>query len=193
MKIQLLKETDYTVSRWSGGTTTEIGIGPDGTCYQERNFLWRISSATVDLAESTFTSLPEYERWILTLDKPITLYHNENTPVSLSPFAIHRFDGADSTRAIGQCTDFNLMLRKGKCRGHLQALCVERNGCAIPCAESQTVFVYCAKGSCLIRTVLFEVTLCEKECLRMDDVQGVSLELSSDTQTHCVIAEIKVP
>ena len=89
MQIQLLNQTDYATSLWSGGTTTEIGIGPEGACYQDRSFLWRISSAAVELEESTFTSLPDYERWILTLDQPITLQHNGGEPVALPPFAPH--------------------------------------------------------------------------------------------------------
>ena len=35
--------------------------------YQSRDFLWRLSSATVELEESTFTSLPDFDRIIPTL------------------------------------------------------------------------------------------------------------------------------
>ena len=66
----IVKKTssEYSTSAWSGGTTTELGIGPEGSRYADREFLWRISSATVDLEESTFTALPDYDRIIMTLE-----------------------------------------------------------------------------------------------------------------------------
>ena len=35
----------YIVSQWSGGTTTQVAIAPEGAVYADRDFLWRISSA----------------------------------------------------------------------------------------------------------------------------------------------------
>ena len=46
--IHLTKD-DYVVSQWSGGTTTQLAIAPSGAQYGDRTFLWRLSSATVDL------------------------------------------------------------------------------------------------------------------------------------------------
>ena len=48
--------------------TTELSIAPENGNYQSRDFLWRLSSATVELEESTFTSLPDFDRIILTLE-----------------------------------------------------------------------------------------------------------------------------
>ena len=56
--IHLTKD-DYVVSQWSGGTTTQLAIAPSGAQYGDRAFLWRLSSATVDLEESDFTPLPD--------------------------------------------------------------------------------------------------------------------------------------
>ena len=50
-----LTQKDYVVSQWSGGTTTQIAIAPQGAQYGDRTFLWRLSSATVDLDASDFT------------------------------------------------------------------------------------------------------------------------------------------
>ena len=44
-----LTAADYRSSRWSGGTTTELAIAPAGADYGARDFLWRVSSATVEL------------------------------------------------------------------------------------------------------------------------------------------------
>ena len=49
----------FVVSSWSGGTTTQVGIAPAGAVYASRDFMWRVSSATVDLEVSDFTALPD--------------------------------------------------------------------------------------------------------------------------------------
>ena len=72
---------DYVCSVWSGGTTTQLLIAPEGAHYAARDFLWRVSSATVELDESDFTPLPEYERLIATLQGGITLTHNGGAPI----------------------------------------------------------------------------------------------------------------
>ena len=38
-----------------------VSIAPENGNYQSRDFLWRLSSATVELEESTFTSLPDFD------------------------------------------------------------------------------------------------------------------------------------
>ena len=68
MALLHLTKSNYIISQWSGGTTTQLAIAPEGAVYADRDFLWRISSATVDLEESDFTALPDYVRLISVLD-----------------------------------------------------------------------------------------------------------------------------
>lgn len=124
MEIRHLTPGDYTVSQWSGGTTTEIFIWPEGACYATREFAVRISSATVDLEESDFTALPGVMRYIVPLQGGFTLSHPGQTPITMAPLdAPYRFSGEIATHCVGRATDFNLML-KGKegmmdiCRDH---------------------------------------------------------------------------
>ena len=109
--------SEYNTSNWSGGTTTELGICPEGSHYADRDFVWRISSATVDLEESTFTALPDYNRIIMTLEGEIDLCHNEGEWIHLKAFETHTFDGGDDTVSKGKVIDFNLMTRKGAADG----------------------------------------------------------------------------
>lgn len=122
MEIRIIKKDEYIKSTWSGGTTTQIGIYPEDAEYNDRNFIWRISSATVDLEESTFTALPDYNRIIMTLKGGMELVHNGGNAISLQPFVIHEFDGADNTISRGRVVDFNLMLRKDCCKGFVHTL-----------------------------------------------------------------------
>ena len=97
-----LRPADYTVSDWSGGRTVQLSIGPAGERYADRKFLWRISSATVELETSEFTSLPDYERLIAPIRGEMILSHNGGEEILLRPFDVHRFDGADLTVSKGK-------------------------------------------------------------------------------------------
>ena len=127
-----IEERDYLVSHWAGGTTAQIAIAPEGALYSDRDFLWRVSSARVELEESVFTSLPDYHRWISTLAGGMVLSHQGGEKITLAPYQIHQFDGGWETRSWGRCTDFNLMLRKGKARGSVRSF-------RLAAGESRTV------------------------------------------------------
>ena len=102
MTIQHLTPSDYITTKWSGGLTTQLGIAPAGAVYADRDFLWRLSSATVEDAESDFTALPDYERLISTLEGTIELNHNGGEKLTLNPYEVHRFDGGDDTHSWGE-------------------------------------------------------------------------------------------
>lgn len=76
MEIKKIGRDACRVSSWSGGTTTELSIAPENGNYQSRDFLWRLSSATVELEESTFTPLPDFDRIILTLEGEMDICHD---------------------------------------------------------------------------------------------------------------------
>ena len=112
MNILHLKQADFATSRWSGGTTTELLIWPEGASYASREFAVRISSAVVELAESDFTPLPGVTRYITPLSGGFTLTHPGKAPVVMGPLAApYRFSGEESTHCVGTATDFNLMLK----------------------------------------------------------------------------------
>lgn len=149
--IRRIAPAEYAATRWSGGTTTQIAIAPAGALYADREFLWRVSSATVELEASDFTPLPDYERFLSTLRGTIRLTHGGEA-LELAPGSVHRFDGGEATRSEGICTDFNLMLRKGKCAGQMYCLHLSEGGavhlrCAVEAGPAKRAFlVYCAQG-----------------------------------------------
>ena len=153
LNITRLTSADYAKSQWSGGSTTQMAIEPAGAVYAERDFLWRLSSATVELEESLFTALPDYDRLIATLSAPIDLSHDGGERFALMPFAVHAFDGGAETRSWGQCVDFNLMLRKGKAAGCARCVCGGESFAAAgdTAAEGHVLYLYCVQGPlCLV-------------------------------------------
>lgn len=193
----LLRGEDYRTSQWSGGTTTELGIAPEGSVYADRDFLWRLSSATVDLEESTFTSLPDYNRLIMTLKGGIRLAHNGGEWIELPEFTVHAFDGGDDTVSLGKVVDFNLMMRKGKCTGAVvpfqtaqttEGTVKELLGQDLQ--NYETVLLYCWEGSLKISLEDGESFELQKgESLRMDgSFTGASWSYRAGAGTSFVLA-----
>jgi len=141
---------DYETTAWSGGTTTQLLIAPEDAHYAARDFLWRVSSATVERDKSDFTALPDYERRIATLRGEITLMHNGGAPIRLRPYEVHAFSGADRTHSIGRCTDFNLMLRRGKAEGTMEALLLGAGESREFPTDGDHMLLYVAEGACTV-------------------------------------------
>lgn len=178
MKLLKLQSVDYATSAWSGGTTTQLAIAPAEASYAARDFLWRVSSATVELDASTFTALPDYERLITTLEGEIVLRHNGGAEIPLRPGEVHAFSGADETRCAGRCTDFNLMLRRGRATGTMEALRLATGETSAPEAlrEGETLLLYAAGGGCSVSD--------GAQSLRVK--AGESLRAEGEGRLHCM-------
>jgi environmental stress-induced protein Ves len=168
MTLTRLTAADYATSTWSGGTTTELLIRPRGAVYAERDFLCRVSSATVDLDKSTFTALPDYDRLIATLEGTITLLHDDGPALTLAPFQVHAFDGGSETVSFGRCRDFNLMLRKGAATGSLTPLKAGPEPVVCPLQEGDFALLYCTEGRCTVSTGNDAWTLLPGESLLLE-------------------------
>ena len=148
MKIKKIGTDIQTVSRWSGGTTTQLAICPEGAQYAEREFLWRVSSAVVELPESDFTPLPDYDRILMILDGELSLSHDGGEEYTLCALEQTSFDGASHTYSRGQVTDFNLMMRKGRCSGRVEARTLHSEGWNdVLSHKFSTHLLYCTDGS----------------------------------------------
>ncbi len=113
MKYNRFGPEDYSTSSWSGGTTTEITIYPKSAVYAQRDFIYRVSSALVELEESDFTSLPDYDRTLIVLEGETTLAHEKLRSCRLGKYERDCFSGSWNTKSYGKIRDFNLMVRKG--------------------------------------------------------------------------------
>lgn len=145
LRITEISGKDMRTSEWSGGTTTEIFIWPEGSDYKRRDFILRASTAKVELDESDFTSLPDYDRVIASIEGAMELTHSPEsggeTAVVTPRKSVHRFDGGVPTHCVGRARDLNLMLRKGKAEGDIRFL--ERGEkVLLPLAPNEFALVY---------------------------------------------------
>ena len=111
MIIQHIKEEEYCTTNWSGGTTTELFIFPESATFQAGDYDLRISIATVETEQSTFTSLPGVERTLMVLKGQLRLEHENHHCIDLGEFEQDCFKGDWKTTSIGKVTDFNVMTK----------------------------------------------------------------------------------
>jgi len=118
MQYTIVKSDKFETINWSGGTSTQLYIYPEDAKYQARNFDFRISSAKVEVEQSSFTFLPGISRKIMILEGDITIAHQNHYTKKLEQFDLDAFEGDWKTTSMGKCTDFNLMTAKNT-RGEL--------------------------------------------------------------------------
>ena len=68
MKITQTKKSEQVSAKWIGGTTTQLAIFPATAEYTKFNFIFRMSTATVEIEESTFTFMPGVTRHLMILN-----------------------------------------------------------------------------------------------------------------------------
>ena len=108
--VTLLKSNDFQVSDWSGGKTKQLYLSPPTGHYSKRDFDYRLSTATVELAESQFSDLSGFHRILMSLDHTLYLHNaSRQEETVLAPFTPYVFEGSDSITSRGTCTDFNLI------------------------------------------------------------------------------------
>ena len=189
MEWKLLTKEDYVTTTWSGGTTTQLAIAPEGAVYADRDFLWRLSSAGVELEHSDFTPLPDYNRLISVLHGELEMKIGDGARFGLEPFTLRSFDGGVPVESWGKCTDYNLMVRKDKCQGIAQSIALTGGATCrwtAPLAAPQegtqcTLALYCVQGGVSLPQAGVEAKEGQLLLCRQADEGAVELKAHGDT------------
>lgn len=123
--MKIIRKHEQKTNLWSGGKTTELFIYPDGSSYAERNFQFRISTATIETATSEFTRLNGFKRHLMILDGTLKIHHKNHYQKTLNQFDVDEFMGDWETTAEGKVTDFNLM-HDANFKGKIEILHLEK-------------------------------------------------------------------
>ena len=126
MKVHHIKAEHLKTASWAGGTTTQLFIEPATATYTAFNFDFRVSFATVEVPESTFTFMPSVTRHLMILKGELAIDHLQRYSKVLRCFDTDTFNGEWPTKAKGQVMDFNLMTRGGT-EGKLDKVSVGKN------------------------------------------------------------------
>lgn len=116
MNISLLSQKDSTPTIWSGGLTYEYMIYPKTASYSDRDFTFRISSATIEEAPSEFTKFKGYYRYLVMLDNRLHVEVNKEKK-TYEKYEIMEFNSDDEVTSYTKGIDFNWMVSE-KMRHH---------------------------------------------------------------------------
>lgn len=190
--IEIIKKEQQLTSNWAGGTTTQISIYPKESNYANRDFLWRLSTAVVELEESTFTRLPGFDRHLMVLEGGLKLIHSGHHTVNLKQFQQDSFKGEWETLSIGKARDFNLMLREG-IEGQLEHFRIDKILNFEVEAQKENFFsFYCYKGqiNMTINKSVFTLTEGNLALIYSDEHYEVIAENNYCQESNIIAAHI---
>lgn len=115
MKEHIISKEDFTTTKWAGGETTQLLIYPENAKFADRNFLWRISSATFTGTESIFSDFSGYQRYLLPLEGDLSVSHKGLYSRDLKKYEVEYFDGGweTSSKNSPDCRDYNFIVKGG--------------------------------------------------------------------------------
>lgn len=113
MQIEIIRQADCPTTNWAGGSTTQLYILPAGLGVED-DFIFRISSATVNSGKFSFSDFSAYNRFLTVLKGNMFIRHGEAPEQCLCEFAPVFFDGAVQTdsRSTTAIIDFNIIWKK---------------------------------------------------------------------------------
>ncbi len=171
MKTKLIKFNELNASNWANGKTYEYYIYPNNADYQNKDFLFRISSATIDNEPSNFTNFIGYQRFLCMLDNSLLLKIN-NKEIKLEPYQLVEFKSEDSVISYTTGNDFNLMIKED-----IKDYQVEITH-GFFALENDFIIVYSLNNNEVFindQAYLLE----EKDCLIIENIDNKSIDLIS--------------
>ncbi len=111
MNVQIINKKSVLASVWDGGETYEYFIFPKDALYTNRNFLFRISVATINKAPSTFTQFNNYQRFLVMLNGNLHVNLNGKEK-HFSTNDVFEFQSNDFIESFTTGKDFNFMVEK---------------------------------------------------------------------------------
>ena len=192
--MKRIDKENIKVNQWAGGETKELYIYPEGSLLKNRDFLFRISSASSNLSLSEFSNFDGYQRILLVLEGHIKLVHNQQRHVSLSPFEQDHFNGEDSTECYGAMVDFNVITRKNLYHS-VEVLHLDNDTIGfVPNLKKEGnhfIFLYVAQGSISIEHSSEKIELLKGDLCELVSIEE-AYELSADEKAVGMIIHVIV-
>ncbi|MBK0403373.1 HutD family protein [Adhaeribacter sp. BT258] len=187
MSIQQFTPDSRNTINWASGTSTEIFIYPPDGSFADRNFLFRISTATVEAEESTFTFFEGITRHLMILKGELELIHEGRYTKYLKPYEQDTFSGEWCTRSKGKVTDFNLMLKAGATGSLTHRRIGAGNGMPLA-AKTAWYFLYFASGTA---TLSNGITANTGDLIRLEN--GTTVDVHALEHCDLIAIEVSLP
>ena len=189
----IIRKSEQLTTAWAGGTTIQLAIHPVDASLAERNFAWRLSSATVTQA-GEFSQFRGYGRWLgLRQGAGLNLTVDQQQMQLKAPQHMLWFSGDANTSAeliAGNVVDINLILAAGW-QGGMQALTLNPQvpqSVAVP-AIAQEIIFYLDAGEVVLTIEQKQVLLNAGEVFRcqLHEVSTKNWIVQSNANQACAV------
>ena len=193
MKSEIIHAENFKINNWSGGTSAQLFIYPPTAEYLQRNFIFRLSTAIVNIEKSEFTSLPGVSRHLMVLEGETVLTHENHHSKKLGKFDIDEFEGDWKTSSIGKCTDFNLMTT-GKARGELSSIFIEKHQLSEYHIDNKLswLFIYSFSGKTNIKLANQTKLLNQGSVMVLNSPDSVTILIEGIIKSELIFAKISL-
>ena len=176
MKQTYYPARHFQAKAWANGTTTELIKYPTDSDFLKRDFIFRISTATVEAEESTFSDFSGLTRILMVLEGTITLIHEGRYQKHLNPYDQDTFDGSWSTRSIGKVRDFNVMFNS-QARASLSSRSLVSNQSEVIEITEKRIVLFVHTGKFLVGEYLLETgSVLDIEACKWTSIQLTCIE-----------------
>lgn len=191
MKIEYYTKNDFNTSIWQGGKTTELLILPTEASYKERNFIARLSSATIETSSSEFTILNGIKRFITPITHPFLLESNLKKTFLLKPFEVYEFSGNEKTLSYGMSQDFNLMINAEKADGWMKTS-KDKKEILIDAKDNTLIFFFSLSSySTDLKVKDYSKKIETQSLLLIKDISEKTLTIELSKASPCIYGGIK--
>ena len=122
--IKIISKQDNSPTEWYGGSSAELTTYPENSSFSNRDFLWRLGYAKINIPQSNFSKLSGISRHLMVTSGEVELEHVGYYKKTLSELESDSFLGDMETKTSGICSVFNLMTRKDY-KGQLSSLIIK--------------------------------------------------------------------
>ena len=194
MLIQHIKKSQLRTASWAGGTTTQLAIYPATAEYKAFNFDFRISYATVEVPESTFTFMPGVTRHLMILKGSLEINHIDRYQKKLEKLDLDIFNGEWPTKAKGKVTDFNLMTR-GNTYGSIEALTLQPGASKALIQKEKCSFIalYILSGILTVKLETENLKIETGDFISINSFITQNCILLADTACEIIISRVHLP
>ena len=192
MKIEYYTKDNFHTSTWKGGKTTELFILPERASYKERNFIARLSSATIEISSSEFTMLNGIKRFITPITHPFLLESNIKKTFLLKPFEVYEFSGDEKTCSYGMSQDFNLMIDSKKADAWMKAI-KNKKEIVINVENISLLWFFVPASSLDLAINAYSKTMEPSSLLTLNDISEKTLTIKLSKTTPLIFGGITYP
>ncbi len=169
--MKLIKKSSHVLMPWKNlkGVTREIDISPQNADFLKENFLWRLSSASIE-SDNSFSIFKDYDRLLSIIDEG-QLQLNDKT---LSPNQVLQFRGEEpiSCKILGSkpVQDLGLIYHRHKIHAEMNHYDISNSPLQKKCHALST-YLICTSGEIEVQ----DICLQELDCLEITQPRTLTI------------------